>query len=318
MKIVITDALTLGNDIDLSPFEQIGEVVCYKTSTVEEAKKRLADADIAIVNKVMMQAETLDGAKNLKMIALTATGYNNVDLEYAKRRGIRVANVSGYSTDSVVQHTFALMFYVMEKLSYYDSYVKSGEYAKAPVFTHFDKIFMELFGKTWGIIGLGEIGRGVAKVAQAFGCRVIYYSTSGRNHNSDYEKVTFDEILQQSDILSIHAPLNPATENLMNYNAFRKMKKTSILVNVGRGLIINEADLKRALDENLIGGAALDVVCREPITEDNPLNQIKDSSKLIITPHIAWATYEARSRLMKEVYENIQSFLAGEKRNVVV
>lgn len=318
MKIVITDALTLGSDIDLSPFERIGEVVCYKTSTVEEAGKRLVDADIAIVNKVLMRAETLDNAKNLKMIALTATGYNNVDLEYAKRRGIRVANVSGYSTDSVVQHTFALMFYVMEKLSYYDAYVKSGEYAKAPVFTHFDKIFMELSGKTWGIIGLGEIGRGVAKVAQAFGCKVIYYSTSGKNYNSDYENVTFDEILQQSDVLSIHAPLNPATENLMNYDAFRKMKKNSILVNVGRGPIVNEADLKRALEEDLIGGAALDVVCREPITEDNPLNQIKDSSKLIITPHIAWATYEARSRLMKEVYENIQSFLAGEKRNVVV
>lgn len=318
MKIVITDALTLGNDIDLSPFEQIGEVVCYKTSTVEEAKIRLADADIAIVNKVLMRAETLESAKNLKMIALTATGYNNVDLEYAKRRGIRVANVSGYSTDSVVQHTFALMFYVMEKLSYYDAYVKSGEYAKALVFTHFDKIFMELSGKTWGIIGLGEIGRGVAKVAQAFGCRVIYYSTSGRNNNGDYEKVTFDEILEQSDILSIHAPLNDATENLMNYDAFRKMKRTSILVNVGRGPIINEADLKRALDEDLIGGAGLDVVCREPIAEDNPLNEIKDSSKLIITPHIAWATYEARSRLMKEVYENIQSFLAGKNRNVVV
>lgn len=318
MKIVITDALTLGNDIDLSPFEQIGEVVCYKTSTVEEAKIRLVDADIAIVNKVLMRAETLESAKNLKMIALTATGYNNVDLEYAKRRGIRVANVSGYSTDSVVQHTFALMFYVMEKLSYYDAYVKSGEYAKAPVFTHFDKIFMELSGKTWGIIGLGEIGRGVAKVAQAFGCRVIYYSTSGRNHNGDYEKVTFDEILEQSDILSIHAPLNDATENLMNYDAFRKMKRTSILVNVGRGPIINEADLKRALDEDLIGGAGLDVVCREPIAEDNPLNAIKDSSKLIITPHIAWATYEARSRLMKEVYENIQSFLAGKSRNAVV
>ena len=318
MKLVITDALTLGNDVDLSPLGQIGEVVCYKTSTVEEARERLTDADIAIVNKVPMRAESLDGAKNLKMIALTATGYNNVDLEYAKKRGIRVANVSGYSTDSVVQHTFALMFYVMEKLSYYDSYVKNGAYAKAPVFTHFDKIFMELSGKTWGIIGLGEIGRGVARAAQAFGCRVIYYSTSGRNNNSDYEKVTFEEILAQSDILSIHAPLNAATENLMNYEAFRKMKRTAIMVNVGRGPIVNEADLKRALDEDLIGGAGLDVVCREPITEDNPLNDIKDSSKLIITPHIAWATYEARSRLMKEVYQNIQSFLAGEERNVVV
>lgn len=318
MKIVILDAMTLGKDIDLKQFEQIGEVDCYDTSTVEETKVRLAGADIAIVNKVPMTGETLADAGNLKMIALTATGYNNVDLEYVKKRGIRVANVGGYSTESVVQHTFALMFYVMEKLSYYDSYVKSGEYAKSPVFTHFDKIFMELSGKTWGIIGLGEIGRGVAKVAQAFGCRVIYYSTSGKNNNADYEKVTFDEILAQSDILSIHAPLNAATKNLMNYDAFKKMKKTAILVNVGRGPIINEEDLKRALEEELIGGAGLDVVCKEPITAENPLNEVKDSSRLIITPHIAWATFEARSRLMKEVYRNIQSFLAGEERNVVV
>lgn len=318
MKIVITDALTLGNDIDLTRFEQIGEVVRYETSTPQEARVRLAEADIAIVNKVPMRAETLDASPNLKMIALTATGYNNVDLEYVKKRGIRVANVGGYSTDSVVQHTFALMFYVMEKLSYYDAYVKSGAYAKAPVFTHFDKRFMELFGKTWGIIGLGEIGRGVAKVAQAFGCRVIYYSTSGRNNSDDYERVTFDEILSQSDVLSIHAPLNAATENLMDYEAFKKMKRTAILVNVGRGPIVNEADLKRALEEDLIGGAGLDVVCTEPIAQDNPLNEIKDSSKLIITPHIAWATYEARSRLMTEVYKNIQCFLVGEERNVVV
>lgn len=318
MKIVILDAMTLGKDIDLKQFEQIGEVDCYDTSTVEEAKVRLAGADIAIVNKVPMTEETLADAENLKMIALTATGYNNVDLEYVKKRRIRVANVGGYSTQSVVQHTFALMFYVMEKLSYYDSYVKSGEYAKSPVFTHFDKIFMELSGKTWGIIGLGEIGRGVARVAQAFGCRVIYYSTSGKNNNADYEKVTFDEILAQSDILSIHAPLNAATKNLMNYDAFKKMKKTAILVNVGRGPIINEEDLKRALEEELIGGAGLDVVCKEPITAENPLNEVKDSSRLIITPHIAWATFEARSRLMKEVYRNITSFLAGEERNVVV
>lgn len=318
MKIVILDAMTLGNDIDLKPFEQIGEVRRYETSTAAQAKERLEEADIAIVNKVPMTAQTLEHAVNLKMIALTATGYNNVDLEYVKQRGIRVANVGGYSTDSVVQHTFALMFYVMEKLSYYDQYVKSGEYEKAPVFSHFDKSFMELSGKTWGIIGLGEIGRGVAKAAQAFGCRVIYYSTSGRNNNRDYERVTFDELLAQSDILSIHAPLNAATENLMNYEAFQKMKRTAVLINVGRGPIVNEADLKRALDENLIGGAGLDVICKEPMAADNPLKEIQDSSKLIITPHIGWATYEARSRLMTEVYRNIESFLAGEERNVVV
>lgn len=317
MKIVILDAKTLGNDIDLGKFSKIGNVERYETSTADEAAERLKGADVAIVNKVLMNEDTLKYADNLKLIAITATGFNNIDFEATGRRGITVTNVGGYSTDSVVQHTFALMFYVMEKLAYYDNYVKSGEYEKSPVFTHFDKVFMELKGKTWGIIGLGEIGRGVAKVAEAFGCHVIYYSTSGRNNNASYERVDFDEILAKSDILSIHAPLNKNTENLMNYEAFKKMKNTAILVNVGRGPIINEADLKRALDEDLIAGAGLDVVTKEPIAGNNPLNEIKDSSKLIITPHIAWATHEARERLMDEVYMNIEAFLKGEKRNVI-
>lgn len=317
MKIVILDTKTLGHDIDLSKFEKIGRVEKYENSTIEQAVDRLENADVVVVNKIPLNATTLRKAKKLKMIALCATGYNNVDLEYTNSHNITVANVSGYSTDSVVQHTFALMFYVMEKLSYYDDYVKSGEFAKSPVFSHFGKIFMELSGKTWGIIGLGEIGRGVAKVAQAFGCNVVYYSTSGKNNNKDYEQVSFDEILAKSDILSIHAPLNKDTENLMNYEAFSKMKSNAILINVGRGPIVNEEDLARALEEELIAGAGLDVVCVEPILAENPLNRIKDSSKLIITPHIGWATHEARSRLMDEVYENICAFMQGETRNVV-
>ena len=318
MKIVILDAMTLGKDVSLSKFEALGEVDVYETSTMQEAAERLADADVAVVNKVIMNEVSLKNAKNLKLIAVAATGYNNVDLEYAKSHGITVANVKGYSTESVVQHTFALMFYVMEKLSYYDSYVKDGSYGKSPVFTHFDKVFMELSGKTWGIIGLGEIGRGVASVAKAFGCRVIYYSTSGKNNNPEYERVSFDELLAQSDIVSIHASLTPATENLMNYEAFSRMKKSAVLVNVGRGPIINEADLVRALNEGLISGAGLDVICKEPITEDCEFNKITDSSKLIITPHIAWATYEARIRLMDGVYNNIRSFFEGNPANVIV
>ena len=318
MKIVILDAMTLGKDVSLSKFEALGEVDVYETSTMQEAAERLADADVAVVNKVIMNEVSLKNAKNLKLIAVAATGYNNVDLEYAKSHGITVANVKGYSTESLVQHTFALMFYVMEKLSYYDSYVKDGSYGKSPVFTHFDKVFMELSGKTWGIIGLGEIGRGVASVAKAFGCRVIYYSTSGKNNNPEYERVSFDELLAQSDIVSIHASLTPATENLMNYEAFSRMKKSAVLVNVGRGPVINEADLVRALNEGLISGAGLDVICKEPITEDCEFNKITDSSKLIITPHIAWATYEARIRLMDGVYNNIRSFFEGNPANVIV
>lgn len=318
MKIVILDSMTLGNDISLEKIKSLGEVAVYESSTALEAAERTVDADVIIVNKVLMNEETLSNAKTLKMIALTATGYNNVDLEYVKARGIRVANVAGYSTDSVVQHTFALLFYVLEKLSYYDNYVKSGAYCKSPMFTNFDRVFMELSGKTWGIVGLGAIGRGVAKVAEAFGCKVVYYSASGRSYDVSYERLEWEEFLANADIVSVHAPLNAKTENLMNYDAFSKMKRDAILVNVGRGPIVNEADLVRALNENLIAGAGLDVVCKEPIPAESPLMQVKDSTKLIVTPHIAWATFEARSRLMDEVYENIVAFTKGKERNVIV
>jgi len=317
MKIVITDSLTLGDDIDLGQFDKLGEVEIYQTSTVEEARVRLADADVAIVNKVTMNEASLKDAPKLKMIALTATGYNNIDFRYTNERNITVTNVAGYSSNSVVQHTFALLFYVLEKLSYYDNYVKSGDYAKSSIFTNFGKVFLELHDKTWGIIGLGQIGKNVASVAKAFGCRVMYYSTSGKNNNSEYERVSFEELLVQSDVISIHSPLNSATENLMNYSAFAKMKRSAILLNLGRGPIVNESDLAKALNESLIDGAGLDVICKEPIEASNPLLSVKDSCKLIITPHIAWATFEARSRLMDEVYENIVAFIRGEKRNVI-
>jgi glycerate dehydrogenase len=317
MKILILDTVTFGDDIDLSKFSELGDVVKFGQSTQEEAAQRLEtyNPDVVVVNKVMMNEQVLQAAPNVKMIAETATGYNNIDIEYAKKRGITVANAAGYSTQSVIQHTFALCFYLLEKLRYYDEYVKSGAYEKSPSFTHFAKVFTELYGKTWGIIGLGTIGRGVADVAKAFGCKVVYYSASGRSYDTQYERVEFNELLEQSDFISIHAPLNEKTENLMDYQAFGKMKKSAILLNLGRGPIVNDTDLTRALEENLIAGAGLDVITKEPITAENPLNIIKDSSKLIITPHIAWATFEARTRLMNEVYENIRAFVKGEDRN---
>lgn len=319
MKITILDTATFGNDIDLSDFNKLGEVTSYEYSSQEEAAERLANdnPDVVIVNKVIMDAKMMSQAPALKMVAETATGFNNIDLKYAAEHGIRVANVPAYSTKAVVQHTFALCFYVLEKLSYYDEYVKSGEYQKSRVFTHLAKVFPELDGKTWGIIGLGAIGREVAKVATAFGCRVIAYSASGGTYNSEYEQVNFDMLLKESDILSIHAPLNEYTKNLMNYDAFCRMKKSSVLINVGRGPIVNEADLVRALNEEEISGAGLDVLSEEPMAADNPLNAIKDSSRLIITPHIAWAPYETRCRLLHEVYENIAAFSRGEERNCV-
>lgn len=320
MKILMLDTITFGDDIDLSKFDTIGEVVKYSTSTQEEAVLRLKEhnPDIIINNKIILDEEVLSAAPALKMIAETATGFNNIDLEYTRAKGICVANVAGYSTQSVIQHTFALMFYVLEKLNYYDNYVKSGEYVDCPCFTHFAKVFPEISGKTWGIVGLGAIGRGVADVAKAFGCKVVYYSASGRSYDTEYERVSLNELLSGSDIISIHAPLNDKTENLFNYENISRMKKSAILLNLGRGPIVNDADLVRALNEGLIAGAGLDVISKEPIEKDNPLLKVQDSSKLIVTPHIAWATYEARSRLMDEVYENIRAFLRGEKRNVVL
>lgn len=315
MRIVFMETDTMGDDVDYSPFYNLGEVVKYNKSDPEYNQERVKDADVIVVNKIPMNEETLRDAQHVKLICLTATGTNTVDFDYVRKRNIAVTNVKGYSTQSVIQHTFALLFYVYEKLSYYDQFVKSGEYAASDIFSNFDIKFNELYGKTWGIIGLGEIGRGVAKVAEAFGCRVIYYSTSGNNSNSLWERVEFDALLKQSDIISIHAPLNSATEYLIDEDALRKIKKTAVLLNLGRGNIIREEALLNALETGEIAGAGLDVISAEPMLPDNPLLKIKDSTKLIITPHIAWATVEARRRCLYEVYENMVSYLRGEERN---
>lgn len=317
MKIVFLESETLGTDVDLSKFDQLGEVIRYPRSNPDENAARIAQADILIVNKVPMNEETLKDADHLKLICITATGTNIVDFNYTNKRNLKVANVKGYSTQSVIQHTFALFFYVFEKLRYYDEFVKSGEYIRSDIFSHFEVKFHELYGKTWGIIGLGEIGRGVAEVAKQFGCKVIYYSTSGKNSNPAYEQVDLDTLLRESDVVSIHAPLNQNTENLIGEEELRKMKKSAILLNLGRGPIINEYALAKALREDWIAGAGLDVLRVEPMAADNPLYEIKDSKKLIITPHIAWATVEARQRVVDEVYKNIEAFLKGESRNIV-
>lgn len=308
MKIVFLDAKTIGEDIDLSGFDALGEVVKYGFSTEQEARERSKDADVLILNKVQVNEQTIGEADHLKLVCVTATGTNNLDKEYLNKRGIAWRNVAGYSTESVAQHTFAMLFYLLEKLPYYDNYVKSEKYVNDVSFTHFAKAFHELSGMTYGIIGLGNIGRRVADIAKAFGCRVIYYSTSGRNSQPGYERVSFDELLEQSDIVSIHAPLDENTLGLMNKEAFAKMKKSAILLNVGRGPIINEADLAEALNNKTIAAAGLDVLSVEPMQEDNPLRGIKDSERLLITPHIAWAGVEARNRLMGIILGQIKEF----------
>ena len=320
MKILILDGATFGEDIDISKFNELGEVIVYAESTKQQVLERLKDVnpDAVIVNKIVMGKEEMYTASNLKIILEAATGYNNIDIECAKALNIRVANVACYSTMSVVQHTFAHLFYLYEKMRYYDDYVKSGDYSNSTIFTNFGNVFNELAGKTWGIVGLGNIGRRVADVAKAFGCKVVYYSASGNTYDTEYEKVELDDLLKNSDIISIHAPLNKYTENLMNYENFKKMKNTAYLINMGRGPIVNEADLAKAINEGEIAGAGLDVLTKEPMSSDNPLLTIKDSNKLVITPHNAWATYEARVRLLDEIYNNLKSFINGEARNVVI
>lgn len=317
MNIVILDRMALGDDIDMSVFEKLGNVTIYDRTSPDEVIERLCDADALLTNKVVIGAAEMDKLPRLKYIGINATGTNNIDIEYAAKKNIAVTNVKSYSTDSVVQHTFALLFYVYEKLRSYDDFVKQGDYCDYGCFTYFGERFAELSGKTWGIIGLGEIGRKVADVARAFGCKVVYYSTSGRNSNPDYERVEFDELLERSDIISIHAPLNEKTNNLINREAFEKMKNTAVLINVGRGSIVNEKDLLDALNENKLAAAGLDVISEEPMKRSNPLYGYKDSRRLIITPHIAWATNEARQRLVDEAYLNLEAFTKGEKRNRV-
>lgn len=309
MKLVFLDTKTIGEDIDLSAYDALGEVVKYGFSTLEEIPERVKDADVLIVNKIAVNEQTIGNAKNLKLVCVTATGTNNLDKEYLKKRGIAWRNVAGYSTESVTQHTFALLFYLLEKIRYYDDYVKNEKYINDTVFTHFAEHFNEVNGKTWGIIGLGTIGRRVADIAKAFGARVIYYSASGSPAQEGYEQVDFETLLTTSDIVSVHAPLNEYTKDLMDREAFAKMKKTAIFLNLGRGPIVVEQDLYEALETGEIAAAGLDVLCEEPMSETNPLAKIKDSKKLIITPHIAWASVEARNRLMQIIVEQIREFL---------
>ena len=318
MKISILERDSLGLDVDMSEIEKLGEVSVYGATTVENAGEHIGDAEIIIANKLPLNENTLKDAVNLKFVAQTATGTNNVDFHYTNANGISVANVPSYSTDSVAQHTFAMLFYLVEKLRYFDDYVKNGTYSKSNCFSCVDMIYPEIAGKTWGIIGMGAIGRKVAQIATAFGCRVICYSASGKTYETPYVQVSFDALLSEADILTVHAPLNEYTRGMMNYEAFSKMKRSAYFINVGRGPIVVEEDLVKTLEEGLIRAAGLDVLCVEPLPITSPLLKIQDSQKLLITPHTAWATSEARQRCVDEVTENIKAFLRGDARNIVV
>lgn len=317
MKIVILERNSVGLDVSVDRIGTLGEVTIYPNTTGADIKEKITDAKIIVANKAPLNADTLKDAPNVRLICEFATGYDNVDLAYCKNRGIKVANVVNYSTDAVAQHTFALCFYVLEKLRHYDEYVKSGAYGAQDRFSNFDVPFTELAGKTWGIVGMGNIGRKVAAIACAFGCKVIFYSASGNSTCTEYERVDFDTLLKESDFLSLHCPLSDKTRNLIDLDALRKMKKSAILINVARGPVVNESALYTALTEDMIAGAGLDVISAEPIRQDNPLGKITDSNKLIITPHLAWASIEARNRCVTETCRNIEAFLKGEDRNIV-
>lgn len=315
-EIVVLDGKTLGN-VEYIKLNEFGNVTYYDFTLEDEVEERIKEASIILTNKVVLNEKNLKNANNLELICEMATGFNNIDIGYAKKNGIAVTNVAGYSTNTVAQHTFAMLLHLYDNINYFDNFVKSGEYSNSNMFTNIEKPYNDLCGKVWGIIGLGAIGKRVAKIAQAFGARVIYYSTSGKNSNSDYARVDLEELLKQSDIISIHAPLNEKTKGLMNYKAFTKMKRSSILINVGRGPIVVDADLAKAIDEEIIAGAALDVFEVEPINKDNPLLKVKNKENLVLTPHIAWASEEARKRLFEDLLENISAYNRGEERNRV-
>lgn len=318
MKIVILERNSVGTDVSVDCISDFGEVTAYgNTVTVEEVKERVRDADIVIANKSPLNEETLRDAPNVKLICEFATGFDNCDLQYCSSRGIKVTNVVDYCTGMVAQHTFALALALSEKLPHYDEYVKSGAYSAQDRFSNFDLPFLELEGKTWGIVGMGNIGKRVAKIAAAFGCRVIFYSVTGKSSCTDYPQVDMDTLLAESDFLSLHCPLSGLTRNLIDADALKKMKKTAILLNVARGKVVDNTALYNALVNGEIAAAGLDVVESEPLEPSNPLSRLKDSNQLIITPHLAWASVEARTRCVRGAHENIAAFLRGESRNVV-
>ena len=318
MKIVILERNSVGTDVSVDCMRDFGEVAVYgNTVTAEEIRERVKDADIVIANKAPLGEETLKDAPGVRLICEFATGYDNCDLEYCKRRGIKVANVRDYCTGMVAQHTFTLALALSQKLVHYDSYVKSGQYSAQDRFSNFDIPFYELEGKTWGIVGMGNIGRRVAGIAAAFGCRVIFHSVTGRSACTEYSRVDKDTLLGESDFLSLHCPLSELSRNFIDAQALKKMKKTAVLLNVARGQVVDNRALYEALETGEIAAAGLDVVEKEPLEESNPLSRIKDSSRLIITPHLAWASAEARTRCVEEAYRNIAAFLQGKDRNLV-
>ena len=317
MKIVLLERLRLGADISYECLKDFGEVIAYdQTNTPEEARARIKDADVVIVDQFPLNEETLKDAEHLKFITMTSTGTDFVDFSYTNTHGITVANIRGYSTDSVAQHTITMLLYLYEQLSFFNSYVKEGSYIDDTQNRSFSVPFHDLSGKIWGIVGLGQIGQKVATIAAALGCEIIYYSPSGRSYDCAYRQVDFETLLSESDVISLHSPLNGYTAGLFGYDEFCRMKRSAFFINSARGGLVQEDGLARAITEDRIQGAGLDVLTQEPMSPDCPLLPVLDSPKLLITPHMAWASVESRSRAMHEMYLNIQAWLNNTPRNI--
>lgn len=312
MKITILDAKTLGDDVNLNIFD--GETEIFDGTAPEEVEARIADSDVVIVNKVKLFEDNLKNAKNLKLICLAATGYDNVDTDYCRKNGIAVANVVGYSTNSVAQLTVMMALSLVMHEAEYSAFVKDGSYTKSGVANRLTPVYYELAGKTWGIVGLGNIGKQVARVAEAFGCKVLAYK---RTPDENYNCTNLSYLMENSDIISVHLPLTEETRGIISKEMIAKMKKNAILVNVARGAVTDEAALAAAILEGKIGGLGIDVYSKEPIENDNPLCQVMDRENVLLTPHIAWAAYESRVRCLEEIKKNIEAFFAGKIRNRV-
>lgn len=307
MKIVLLDALTLG-DSDLSVFESLGELTVFQTTDATQTAERLVGHAIVITNKVVITAQHINDNPQFKLICISATGTNNVDLIAAEKAGVEVKNVSGYSTESVSQSTFSLLFQLIHQSRYYDQYIAQKEWCNSPVFTHIERPFYELKGKRWGIIAMGEIGQRVAVLAAAFGCDVCYYSTSGRNTQQSIPQVSLETLLSECDVISIHAPFNAQTENLIGAKELKQLKAGAVIMNLGRGGIIDEEAMAEALEtQDIYHGT--DVLSVEPMIADHPYLSLKASHRLVVTPHTAWASIEARQMLLSKIVNNINTFL---------
>lgn len=311
MKIAVLDMKSIGADLDYNVLATLGDLIIYEYTEASQVVERLKDVDVVVSNKIIFNEEVIVGAKTLKLICMTGTGYNNIDIKAAKANKVGVCNVKDYCTESVVQHTFAMVLHLLNNLSYYQKYVGEGIYIGDEDFKHYEVSYRELSALRWGIIGMGNIGQEVAKIAKAFGSEVVYYSTSGLNNEQSYQQVSYEQLIEESDIITIHSPLNAKTLNLIDKKALSKMKKDVIIVNVGRGGIVNESDAVDALLTDKIGGLGIDVFTSEPMSATSPYIKILNNPRALLTPHVAWASIEARQRVINEVGKNIKAFASG-------